>query len=53
MKDSERRTIWGLGPAKVGGAQSKKPKPDNKLKESDEIIDIGGEDEESAGHRES
>ena len=23
MKDSERRTIWGLGPAKVGGAESK------------------------------
>ena len=23
MKDSERRTIWGSGPAKVGGAESK------------------------------
>ena len=52
MKDSERRTIRGSGPAKVGGAESKKPKvdkkPDNKLKESDEIIDVGGEDEEPA-----
>ena len=57
MKDSERRTIWGSGPVKVGGAESRKPKvdkkPDNKLKESGEIVDIGGEDEETAGHRES
>ena len=30
-----------------------KPKPNNKLKESDDIIDIGGEDEEPAGLRES
>ena len=57
MKDSERRTIWGSGPVKVGGAKSRKPKvdkkPDNMLKESDEIIDIGGEDEDTAGHRKS